>query len=207
MRLFVDVKMLKKINWNALMAIATIVYALFTILMWYNMNRQVEQSGDAFKETQKSIRLQDSSFNLQKDFYQRTIRPFVFVDSLGLHDVPSRNCVLIEYGQKNVGHIPCRELKGMAWLDSIPHKIIYNEVSWIGSTFAQIFPNERRTATAIERYVHLDEIWKKPFVHIVLTYKDPGGKEYQYYRIFKMQKVFRNNKLCIDYLNIWDYFN
>jgi len=157
---------------------------------------------------------------LQKDYYQKTVRPFVYARTIELEHAqqPFRESskLKIRYTLENVGTLPAMDLH---------HKIIYEEqvldsfkkldvsrVQWNEDdtwTSSGLYPNEKIYGFLydINRQIRVEELQKYKWAHILVTYKDAGGKSYFYKWIVELRSAWNKTEISINPINKWSDFN
>lgn len=217
--------------------IATAVIAWATFWNWktventlVQIGKQVEEMQETNKLYQETLRLQDSTIavqremlvqqehalNLQSDYYQKTVRPFVYFENIALDDFKKTiqdTTVSIKYYLKNVGALPAKEVQSITlWDSAINEKF----KTWAYEKFAflpgsSIFPNQVVETLADRTTMHstflLSAIEKRPYLHTYLVYEDTGGKLYFYKAIGKIQTSIEHGQLKWNILSLWVEFD
>lgn len=212
-------------------AMATVVIAVLTASyvdatkgMLTQMSRQTSQTDSTLDLLQQQIsemrrsnnfydqqlgesrfgnRLTGTNVDLQREYYRKTTRPFVYVSRVEFLYKENKDSFLVAYYIKNVGNLPARDLimslhisieKDMWFFDG---KRFRNE-----PVISPLYPQQEMPATATRfGYLKVNEL-KGRYLHFIVSYKDMGGLPYYYHGL-----VYIDDVVTARMLNIWSDFN
>ena len=182
-----EIKNRKSNTWSlysSLILLATLVISGSTLCNFFISKNMLEQMNRQTLQTDKSIKI-------QSDYYQKTIRPYVYVDSLGFN-VPKKGKIFkIKYHLKNSGSLPALNVNPkliMSKQDSV-----FEIKEFISGTSPSIFPNKAKIVEHQQGFMPLEVIKEKPFVHILIVYSDFGGNLYYFKEITLVKNIDSND--------------
>lgn len=185
------------ITFSAITLLATGVIAISTLFSYLNSRNMLNQ-------IKKQIIQTDSTITIQKEYYQKTVRPFLHTDSLTtiLFSQRKDTTVILKYNIKNSGSQPAKEVAcGMMLLEKkyedFPFELGYTV---IGS----IYPDGQLTAYYRSARTSLKDIRKSPYIHILVRYKDVANLEYTYKSIIFIKTLEIGHR---DIIHIWQEFD
>lgn len=190
-------------RWLKRNLLATIVIALTTVLYMVT--------------TILILRQMKEDNGVQREYYQKTVRPFVYIENIKLEDfikTDQDTTVSIKYYLKNAGALPAKNVQIKTLWDKTLNEhfktVTYEEFAF-KPLVSSIFPNQTGTTladiTAPQSSFSLSVIKQKPYLHAYIAYEDAGGKLYSYKTIGKIRISIENGLVEWDILNVWVDFD
>jgi hypothetical protein len=158
--------------------------------------------------------------NLQREYYEKTVRPFVYIDRWTVVDVEQPltvgSKIRLEYHIKNGGALPAKDV----WIGSSFHDQVSEQFKRDGK--ADVRPSDLRTASVTALYpqqefkswsardqslLTIDTLSKAKFVHVGLTYSDAGEKTYFHKSIVELRLSIETEGLKWNAVNMWSDFD
>lgn len=190
-------------RWLKRNLLATIVIALTTALYMVTtipMLRQMKEDN-----------------GVQREYYEKTVRPFVYIEDIKLEDfieTDQDTTMSIKYYLKNAGALPAKSVKVKTLWDKTPDehfKTVTSEEFAFKPLVGSIFPNQTVSApadiTASQSSFSLSIIKQKPYLHAYIAYNDAGGKLYFNKTIGKIRTSTERDQIEWDILSIWVDFD
>lgn len=183
-----DNKKLFKIGYYLLYLIATCVIAISTFYYW---------------------KLSDKMITLQSDYYQKTIRPFVHLDSILLFPKIHNDSLFISvlYQITNSGSQPALSVQKKLYFSNKKDDEFNVPFEKQGVKNA-LYPYKIMETPKLRRKYSFDYLTKNKYIHIHIVYKDMSGREYFYKEILLLRNLsFKNGQLHSGIVPLWVRIN
>lgn len=134
------------------------------------------------------------NLRMQGDYYQKTVRPFLYVSSYrftfsGSDKNPKDDdSVTIAYKIKNVGALPAKGVKSSTAFFDHENRDYRPAYETSEATFS-IFPDEERESFCGFGSISIGELKKRPYIHTWIRYFDAGDKEHYFKRVSLLKNI------------------
>ena len=174
-------------------AIATVVIAVATTLY--------------FLTTIIIVNIQHNNIELQSEYYNKTIRPFINIKDVKYTFYPKDSTWDLSLTATNSGSQPAKDLRSFYTIrkeENREIKLESNEIYYSG-----IFPDQEINIVFQRGYDDIGTLRQYPYIHINLKFKDSGNKEYFYKEIcfLKELRILNDNRTLTNINTIWVDFN
>lgn len=168
----------KSINKNSVITtIATLVIAIATVANLGVTHCMLSQMQTQTDQAQIAI-------DLQGNYYEKTVRPFVYPDSILLKDFePADSTYLIYYSVKNVGSLPAKEVRinlDLGTIEDEKYEVSFPPIGIIMS----LFPGQATWVRYRMGRISIAKLQRHPYIYVFLEFKDAGDKEYRFKSIY-----------------------
>lgn len=199
-------KILSSKDWSIISVIATAVIAISTIV---------------YVATTISILSQMRKDNkLQRDYYQKTVRPFVYAHSFTFENIDQpinkKSKVKIKYSLKNAGVLPAKDIHHTAlYQTEVNEKFKSQDVTMLSwkkdetEICSALYPDQEIYGFRSKylKEIAVEELMKYKWIHVFVQYEDPGGREYFYKWIVEFRITIEGDRLYLNPINKWVDFN
>lgn len=186
-----DVEIQQK--WIKITAIATVVIAVATTLY--------------FLTTIIIVNIQHNNIELQSEYYNKTIRPFINIKDVKYTFYPKDSTWDLSLTATNLGSQPAKDLRSFYTIRKEENREIKLESNEI--YYSSIFPDQEINIDFQRGYDDIGILRQYPYIHINLMFKDSGNKEYFYkeFGFLKELRILKDNRTLTNVNTIWVDFN
>lgn len=144
--------------------------------------KSIAQMIESNRIQSSNLTLQIQNLNMQKDYFQKTIRPYMYYDSLKIEYNTSYDTIKsIQYVLKNCGQIVAKELRPSMTFTNIEDKTlpkyIFANNEMVSSS---VYPGQSSLASYGKYNIPVKELSNNTFFNISIQYRDPSGNYYRY---------------------------
>jgi len=158
--------------------------------------------------------------DLQRDYYEKTTRPFVHAHTLAVthvdEPVTKDSKVKLAYHIKNVGALPAKEIRNSSEFEEVISEkfkgIKVSNIRWDQGeplNISGLYPEQETLGfpTYDPKIFTVDNLMRHKFAHIVVLYSDTTGRKYYHKWIVEMRMSIESGKLKFQALNKWVDFD
>ncbi len=199
-------KILTRKDWSRISVIATVVIAISTIVYVVTTTAILSQMRKDNK--------------LQRDYYQKTVRPFIYAHTFTFENVDQpinkKSKVKIQYSLKNAGVLPAKDIHHTAlYQTEVNEKFKSQDVSMLPwrkdetEICSALYPDQEIYGfrSKYRKEITLEDLMKYKWVHVFVQYEDPGGIEYFYKWVVELRITIEGERLHLNPINKWVDFN
>lgn len=182
--------------------LATATIAISTYLNYVTTKGMLSQMEEQTLQT-------DTAIKIQSDYYQKTNRPFVYVESLSYSsDILNKDSnVIISFNLKNVGALPAKDVRSGSWLRETKEMISKVDTTYFVYN-SSIFPDQGVKSNSSIGPIPLELFKKSPYILVYIGYSDFGEKHYYFQQLYVVEINETDQRLELaDPKIIWTDFN
>lgn len=152
----------------------------------------------AIKIQKEAILLQGNDFNLQSDYYKKTVRPFVYPEAILLTDFSQTDSTYsIVYPVKNVGALPAKEVRHHMDLGdnkNMNYKVNFDPEGVVTA----LFPDQVTYGRFRVGRISISQLQRFPYAYVFVEFKDAADRKYHFRGIYYIDhKSFVPDKYSI----------